>query len=1046
MAQFFITRPIFAWVLAILTMLIGLLAMQSLPVAQYPQIAPPQISVSATYPGASAQTMQDSVTQVLEQELKGLDGMLYLNSSSNSNGRATIRLTFSSETDPDTAQVQVQNKLSSAISKLPNEVQRMGVRVDKATSDTLMIIALISPSGDFSGVELGDYAETNLVDSLSRVTGVGSVNVFGSKHAMRIWLDPSKLASFNLTPSDVVAALEAQNAQVSTGQLGALPSVPGQALNATVSAQSLLETPEQFERIVLKSDLDGATVFLKDVASVEIGSDSYTNTSRYNGSPAAGIGFNLAPGANALDTANAVKARMAELETTFPQGIETVVAFDTTPFIEVSVEGVVYTLIEAIILVFLVMYLFLQNIRATLIPTLAIPVVLLGTFGILAALGYSINTLTLFGMVLAIGLLVDDAIVVVENVERIMDEEGLSPIEATKKSMHQISGALVGIGVVISAVLVPMAFFGGSTGVIYRQFSVTIVSAMALSVFVALIFTPALCATFLKPRSLKPATGLLARFFGGFNRQFDKLTNGYTGGVRYVLRRSLRMVVVYLAIVGATLWMFERLPSAFLPEEDQGVLMVQVTLPAGATQDRTLAVLDEVQAYFEENEADSLASAFTIAGFSFSASGQNAGMGFIRLKGWSERPYAHQSAQAIAQRAAGPLFQIKDAQVFAMAPPAIRGMGNSTGFEVHLQDRAGLGHEALTQAKGQFMQLAMQDPRLVGVRPSGQDDTPELQIEIDHVKAQALGVSVRDINQTLAIAWGGRYVNDYLDRGNIKRVYVQGDSETRRIPEDLDHWYVRNNQGEMVPYAAFATMHWKLGPPSLDRFNGSPSVQFQGGAAPGLSSGQAMQAVEEIVAQLPEGFGLDWSGQSYQERESGSQAPFLFAISILIVFLSLAALYESWSIPFAVVFVVPAGIFGALIAATATGMSNDVFFQVGLLVTMGLSAKNAIMIVEFARTLTQQGKTVFEASVEASRMRLRPILMTSIAFGLGVLPLAIATGAGSGSQNSIGIGVVGGTIMATSLGLFLIPLLFLTVQGLFTRDKSKEACDSDLNR
>lgn len=1037
MSRFFIDRPIFAWVLAIITMLVGLLALRTLPVSQYPEIAPPQIAINASYPGASAQTMQDTVTQVLEQELKGLDGMMYMSSSSNSNGGASIRITFDADTDPDTAQVQVQNKLSGALSKLPQEVQRFGVNVSKSTSDMLMVVALVSEDGKYNNTELGDFAESNLVDSLSRVEGVGSVNVFGSKHAIRIWLDPQKLMSFNLTPNDIASAIQAQNAQVSAGQLGALPYNEGQELNATVTSQSLLQSPEQFENIIIRAEQSGAVVHLKDVARIEKGSDSYNTLSRFNGAPSAGMGFNLAPGANALDTAKAIKARVAELESTFPQGVKSVVAFDTTPFVEVSVKGVVFTLMEAIVLVFLVMYLFLQNFRATLIPTLAIPVVLLGTFGILSALGYSINTLTLFGMVLAIGLLVDDAIVVVENVERLMREEKLSPLEATRKSMDQISGALVGIGVVISAVLVPMAFFGGSTGVIYRQFSVTIVSAMGLSVIVALIFTPALCATMIKPL---PESGevKLGRFFTWFNAAFDRLTNSYVKTVNGILRRIIRMTLIYVGLILLAVWLFMRLPGAFLPDEDQGVLMTQVTLPAGATQHRTIEVLDQVESYFKNNEAENVESVFTIAGFGFGASGQNTGMGFIKLKDWDERKGKENSAQAIAQRAGGPLFQIKDAMAFAIAPPAIRGMGSTTGFELYIQDRVGLGHEALMDARNQLLGLAAQHESLTGVRPSGQDDTPQVRVEIDHAKVSALGLSILEVNSTLATAWGGRYINDYLDKGTIKRVYIQGDVDSRMAPEDLDKWFVKNNKGEMVPYSAFSSIKWELGAPSLTRFNGIPAIQIQGSAVEGVSSGEAMAIMEELITQLPEGIGFEWAGQSYQEIQSGSQAPFLFAISILVVFLSLAALYESWTIPLSVIFIVPVGILGALLAATGRGMSNDVFFQVGLLVTMGLSAKNAIMIVEFARDLMRQGMSVVDASLEASRMRLRPILMTSIAFGLGVLPLAIATGAGSGSQNSIGTGVLGGTIVATTLGLYLIPLLFVAVQKTFGSKKDNE--------
>lgn len=1029
MSRFFINRPIFAWVLSIIVMLAGLLSLKSMPVAQYPNIAPPQIRISAQYPGASAQTMQDTVTQVLEQQLKGLDGMMYMSSSSDSNGRSSINISFTADTDPDTAQVQVQNKISSAISRLPQEVQRRGVNVNKASTDTLMVVALVSEDGRYSGTDLGDFAESVILDPLSRVQGVGEVSVYGSKHAMRIWLDPQKLVSYSLSPSEVLAAVQAQNTQVSVGQLGALPQMPGQGLNATVISQTLLSTVEEFEDIILGASLSGATITLKDVARVEKGSDSYNVIARINGKPSAGIGFNLAPGANALDTATAVKAQIDQMQNAFPEGVTAVVPFDTTPFIEVSINSVVATLIEAIVLVFLVMYLFLQNFRATLIPTIAVPVVLLGTFAILSALGYSLNTLTLFGVVLAIGLLVDDAIVVVENVERLMAEENLSPVEATKKSMDQISGALVGIGLVISAVLVPMAFFAGSTGIIYRQFSITIVSAMLLSVLVALILTPALCATLLKPHIGGDQTQ--KGFFAWFNRAFDRITTKYVGAVSATLKRAFRAFLLYLALVGITGWLFTQLPSSFLPEEDQGVIMSMVTLPAGATQPRTIEVLDQIQHHFLENEKEAVDSVFTIAGFSFAGSGQNAGMSFIRLKPWEDRPGAQNTAQAVAARAAGALAGIQDAMAFAFTPPAIQGMGESTGFELYLQDQAGVGHEALTAARNQLLGLANKDPRLVAVRPSGMEDTPQFEIEVDQAKAMAHGVSPQDVNAVLSLAWGGTYVNDFLDQGRVKRVYIQAEAEARMNPEDLKQWFVKNKEGSMVPLSEITSSRWTYGSPRLERFNGVSAMKLQGGAAPGTSSGQAMQIMEELAQQLPNGFSIAWTGASYQEMASGDQAPFLFAISILAVFLCLAALYESWTVPFAVILVVPLGVLGALLAASGRGMSNDVYFQVGLLVTMGLAAKNAIMIVEFAKELIHQGKNAKEASLQACRMRLRPIIMTSLAFGLGIVPLVIATGAGSGSQNSIGTGVLGGTIMATTLGLFIIPLLFYIIQNIF---------------
>ena len=1036
MARFFIDRPIFAWVIALIIMLAGALSILKLPVAQYPEIAPPQVTINAVYPGASAQTMQDTVTQVIEQQMKGIDGMTYMSSTSDSSGNMTITITFEAGTNPDIAQVQVQNKLAAATPMLPQEVQRQGVEVNKSSNSFLMVFALVSENGAMTRTDLGDYAVSNLQDPLSRIQGVGEVQVFGSQYAMRVWLDPQKLQNYRMVPDDVIQAIRAQNAQVSAGQLGALPALPGQQLNATITAQTLLQTTEQFEDIILRSTPDGAVVRLRDVARIEKGSESYNVLASFNGNPAAGLGFKLATGANALDTAERIKTRISELERNFPDGMKAVVAYDTTPFVQVSIKGVISTLIEAVILVFLVMYLFLQNFRATLIPTIAIPVVLLGTFGILAVFGYSINTLTLFGVVLAIGLLVDDAIVVVENVERLMAEEGLSPLEAARKSMDQITGALIGIGMVISAVLIPMAFFGGSTGVIYRQFSITIVSSMALSVLVAIVLTPALCATMLKPVQKGHHGHSKKGFFGGFNRWFDRSTNRYQSQVGHIAQRGVRYMMIYLVLVLAVVWMFVRLPTSFLPDEDQGVLFTQVVLPAGATQERTVAVLDTVREFFFNQEKDNVESVFTVAGFSFAGAGQNAGIGFVRLKDWSERPGPQNSAQAIAGRAMGAFSQIKDALAFAFAPPAVLELGNASGFDFYLQDLAGSGHEALIQARNMLLGMAAQDKRLVAVRPNGQEDTPQYRLVVDQAKAGALGVSMTDVNNTLAGGWGGSYVNDFLDRGRVKRVYIQGEAETRMVPEDIAKWFVRNNQGQMVPFSAFATAEWTYGSPRLERFNGIPAVQIQGMAAPGVSSGDAMAAIEEIASRLPPGFEVAWAGLSYQERIAGAQAPALYAISLIVVFLCLAALYESWSIPVAVMLVVPLGVFGALLAATGRGLSNDVYFQVGLLVTVGLASKNAIMIVEFARDLMKQGMTAFEAAKEAARLRLRPILMTSIAFGLGVVPLAISTGAGSGSRNAIGTGVLGGTIAATALGIFFIPLFFVLTQRLFARGKS----------
>jgi multidrug efflux pump len=1039
MARFFIDRPIFAWVIALVIMLAGVLSIFSLPIAQYPSIAPPQIAVTATYPGASAKTLEDSVTQVIEQRMTGLDGLRYISSTSESSGQATITLTFNAGTNPDTAQVQVQNKLSIAEAQLPDEVRSQGITVTKSVRNFVMVLGFVSEDGSMDRTDLSDYVAANVQDTISRVQGVGEVTLFGSQYAMRIWLDPAKLVNFKLTPADVSAAIQAQNTQVSAGQLGGLPAVQGQQLNATITAQSRLQRPEQFEQIILRTAANGATVRLKDVARVELGGENYGSVSRYNGNPATGLAIRLATGANALDTANLVKAKLVELQPLFPVGMKSVVAFDTTPFVKLSIEEVVITLVEAIVLVFLVMYLFLQNFRATLIPTIAVPVVLLGTFAVMAAFGFSINTLTMFGLVLAIGLLVDDAIVVVENVERVMSEEGLSPKEATKKSMGQITGALIGIAMVLSAVFIPMAFFGGSTGVIYRQFSITIAASMILSVIVAIVLTPALCATMLKPIK-KGEHGKTKGFFGWFNRNFESATNKYTGSVNHMVHRGGRFLLLYAALVAVAVFVFTRLPTAFLPDEDQGILFTQVQLPAGATQQRTLRVIEQVEKHFLEGEKDNVQSVFSVAGFSFGGSGQNAGIAFVRMKDWSERPGGDRTVAAVAGRAMGAFSKIRDGMVFAFAPPAVLELGTANGFDMYLQDRAGLGHEALMQARNQLLGLAAKEPSLTAVRPNGQDDTPQFSVDIDAAQAGALGLSMADVNTTLQAAWGSAYVNDFVDRGRVKRVYLQADAPYRMVPEDLDKWYVRNSAGDMVPFSAFSSSQWTFGSPRLERFNGSSAVNIQGQAAPGASTGDAMAAMERLVGQLPPGVGLEWTGLSYEERLSGSQAPMLYALSLLVVFLCLAALYESWSIPVSVMLIVPLGVLGALLAASLRGLSNDVYFQVGLLTTIGLSAKNAILIVEFAKEQMEAGLDVIEATLKAVRLRLRPILMTSLAFGFGVLPLAISTGAGSGSQNAIGTGVLGGIVAATVLGIFFVPLFFVVVLKL-SRRRAKKPVD-----
>ncbi len=1037
MVRFFIDRPIFAWVIALVIMLAGGLAAIRLPIAQYPEIAPPEVTITTKYPGASAKTIEDSVTQVIEQNMTGLDHFIYMKSESSSAGTVTITLTFESGTNPDIAQVQVQNKLQQALSLLPQEVQREGVQVTKSNSTFLMVVGLISTDNSQDRHDLSDFMVSTLRDPLSRTPGVGSIQIFGAQYSMRIWLDPHKLNSYQLTPLDVRTAIQAQNNQVAVGDLGGTPSVAGQQVSASMMAQTKMSSTEEFAQILLKVQNNGSQIRLKDVARVEIGGESYDSIASYNGQPTGAMAITLATGANALDTAKAVRNKLSELQPYFPAGVQVVYPYDTTPFVEISIKEVAHTLIEAIVLVFLVMYLFLQNFRATLIPTIAVPVVLLGTFGVMAAFGFSINTLTMFGLVLAIGLLVDDAIVVVENVERIMTEEGLSPLEATRKSMDQITGALIGIALVLSAVFVPMAFFGGATGAIYRQFSLTIVSAMALSVLVALILTPALCATLLKP--IQPGTHQQKRgFFGWFNRTFENGADRYRESVAYVLKRTGRFGLIYLLLIGGMVFLFSQLPTSFLPEEDQGVFFTMVQLPTGATQERTQKILDQVRDHYLTEEKSNVKSVLTVAGFSFAGTGQNMGIAFVQLKDWSERKNPEQSVKAVIGRAMGSFLQIKEAMVFAFNLPAITALGNSIGFDFFLQDRAGLGHEKLIEARNQLLGMAAQNPNLVRVRPNGMEDAPQYNLKVDYEKAMAFGITVDDINTTLSTAWGSYYVNDFINSGRIKKVYLQADAPYRMQPEDVAYWYVRNSTGGMVPFNTFTTGHWSFGSPRLERFNGNPAIEIVGEATPGKSSGDAMAVIGQLVAQLPGGIGYEWTGASFQEAQAGSQAPALYAISLLVIFLSLAALYESWSVPFSVMLAVPLGVLGALMAAYVRGLENDVYFQVGLLTTIGLSAKNAILIVEFAKRRYDKGKDLVEATVNACRLRLRPIIMTSLAFMLGVLPLAISTGAGANSRHAIGTGVLGGMLSATVLAIVFIPLFFVVVMRLFKSHRALE--------
>lgn len=1036
MASFFIDRPVFAWVISILIMLAGLLGTLELPVAQYPEVAPPSVNIRVEYPGAAAQTLENTVIQVIEQNMTGLDNMLYMSSTSDSSGVGEIAITFAPGTNADIAQVQVQNKLQAAMPLLPTIVQEQGIEVNKAGVGFLMVMAFVSADNSMDKYDIADFIGGTIQEPLSRINGVGQIQLFGSQYAMRIWLNADSMAHYGLTSDDVVNALQAQNAQIAAGELGGTPAVPGQEISASLIVQTQLETPEQFRNILLRVNNDGSQIRMGDIARIELGGENYQFETEYNRQTATGLAITLASGANALQTADLVRERLAELEPFFPQGLEVKYPYDTTPFVKISIENVVKTLVEAIILVFLVMYLFMQNIRATLIPTIAVPIVLLGTFGILYAFGFTINTLTMFALVLAIGLLVDDAIVVVENVERVMHEDGLSPRDATRKSMQQITSALVGITLVVSAVFVPMAFFGGSTGVIYRQFALTIVSAMGLSLLVALTLTPALCATILKP--IDPEHYHKRGFFGWFNRSFDRMSNGYQSSVRHILTKTGRYVLLYLLLVGGLAYFFTKLPGAFLPEEDQGIIFTQMTLPANASKERSIEIMNQIEDFYLNEEAENVGSVFSVIGFSFAGRGQNNGIAFVNMKDWGERTREDQRVQEITGRAMGAFSQIKDAMIFAFAPPPIIELGTANGFSMHLKDIGGLGHDALMDARNQLLGMAAEDSRLVGVRPNGQEDTPQFKIDIDHEKASAFGVSLAEINRTFTSVWAPRYVNDFIDNQRVKRVYIQGDAPFRMMPEDVGNWYVRNEAGGMVPLSAVTSGRWIDGSPRLERYNGVSSRNIQGEGAPGVSTGDAMLAMEELVSQLPEGIGYEWTGISFQEKQSGSQAPMLYAISILVVFLCLAALYESWTVPISVILVVPLGVLGAVLFALGRGLSNDVYFQVGLLTIIGLAARNAILIVEFAKDLYESGLSLVDATLEAVRIRLRPIIMTALAFMLGVTPLMISTGAGSASQNAIGTGVFGGMVTATGLAIFFVPLFFVMVFTLAGKLSSKK--------
>jgi hydrophobe/amphiphile efflux-1 (HAE1) family protein len=1049
LSNFFLDRPVFAWVIAIIIMLAGVLAIYNLPISQYPPIAPPSIAIDAFYPGASAETVEHSVVQIIEQKMTGFDKLLYMSAVSDASGAGRIELTFAPGTDPDLAWAQVQNKLQLAMASLPDVVQRQGVKVSKSTRNWLIIVGLVSEDGSMDEFDLADYAQANIEQVLARVPGVGEVETFTSQYAMRVWINPDKLADYRLTMEDVIQGLQAYNVEISAGQFGGAPAVEGQRLNASIIVQNLLKTPEEFAAIPLRINPDGSIVRVRDVGRTELGTERYGSNVLYNGKPGAAMAVRQAAGANALVTADGVKAKMEELSRYFPPGMKVIYPYDTTPFVRVAINEVVKTLFEAILLVFLVMYLFLGNFRTTLIPTLAVPVVVLGTFAILGIFGFSINMLTMFAMVLSIGLLVDDAIVVVENVERVMSEEGLPPMEATRKSMGEITSALIGIGLVLSAVFGPMAFFGGSTGVIYRQFSVTVIAAMLLSVLVALILTPVLCASLLKHEAKgheAPKTGFLPyrlyrRFFRRFDQAFLWTRDRYQTLVGRIIARKLRYLLIYVLIVAGLVFLFQRMPTAYLPDEDQGIMFVQAMLPAGSTLEQTQQVLDQVRSHFLEDEKEAVASCFTVAGRNFSGAGQNVGMAFVKLKEWELRPGADRKVNALVGRAMAKFSQIRNAQVFAFPPPAVVELGRAGGFDFQLQDRGGMGHEALMAARNQMLGLAAQDPRLIRVRPNGLEDVSQYRIDVDWEKAGALGVPINAIHHTISASFGSAYVNDFIQGGRVKRVYVQADAPYRMLPNDLERLYVRNAAGSMTPFAAFASGYWFQGSPQLQRFNSFPAMNIWGEAPPGKSSGEAMQAMEEIVSKLPQGIGYDWTGVSYQERMAKSQAPLLYAFSIIVIFLCLAALYESWTVPISVMLALPLGVIGGVVASSLRGLPNDVYFQIGLLTVMGLTTKNAILIVQFAMAKVEEGMGLIEATLEGARLRLRPIVMTSLAFGFGVLPLALATGAGAGAQTAIGTGVLGGMVTATFLAIFFIPLFFVAVVQLFGRKKGARTAE-----
>ncbi len=1044
LSRFFLDRPVFAWVIAIVLMVLGVLGIHNLPISQYPPIAPPSIAIDAFYPGGSAETVENSVTQIIEQKMTGFDDMIYLAGTSDSAGGSRVELTFKPGTDPNLAWAKVQNKLQLAMAGLPDSVQRSGISVNKSTRNFLLIFALVSEDGRMDGNDLRDYAVSNLEKVLARVPGVGEVQNFGSQYAMRVWLDPDKLTSYRLTVEDVQAALRAYNVEISAGQFGGLPAAPGQRLNASIVVQNLLKTPEEFAAIPVRTNPDGSVVRIQDVGRTELGAENYDVQVAFNGRPCAGMAIRQAPGANALETADRVKAKLAEMSQFFPPGMKVVYPYDTTPFVRVAIQEVVKTLIEAVLLVFLVMWLFMGNIRATLIPTIAVPVVLLGTFAALAAFGFSINMLTMFAMVLAIGLLVDDAIVVVENVERIMSEEGLSPREATAKSMTQITSALIGIGLVLSAVFGPMAFFPGSTGIIYRQFSITIVTAMMLSVVVALVLTPVLCASLLLPvpkghEPAENATPFLRPFLLRFDRGFFWVRDRYLGIVGHSLAKKFRYMFAYAVLLGGIGFLILRLPTSFLPDEDQGTLFSIIMMPTGTTLEQTQVVADQVREHFLQNEKQAVESVLTVAGFSFSGRAQNNGLAFIKLRDWKQRNRPELRAKAVAGRAMMAFMQIRKALVFAVQPPAVNELGNARGVDFQLLDRGGLGHEAMMQARGQFMGIVSQDPRLANVRPNGLEDVPQFRVDVDWEKAGTLGVPITSIHNTLATAFGSSYVNNFIQAGRVKRVYVQADAPFRREPADLEKIHIRNNTGKMVPFSSFASAHWTSGSPRLERFNGFPSMNFQGEPGPGRSSGEAMKAMEEAVAKLPTGIGFDWTGLSYQERMASSQAPLLYGFSILVIFLCVAALYESWTIPFVNLLMIPLGVFGALLATTLRLFPNDVYFQIGFLTTMGLSTKNAILIIQFIKEQRQHGESLEDATLNAVRIRFRPVIMTSLAFFFGTLPLALATGAGAGAMNAIGTAVTGGMLSATFIDLVFIPLFFVVISRLFARKQPQPA-------